>query len=326
MRPTHYQNSWALIVCALFVFTPPVEARSNRQAHIPNGAAFSCDSCHGRESLTIPHLTPFGRDVNANMVGGVVQWQNIWMLDSDGDGFSNGLELNDPNGQWRRGNPNPVGPISNPGVPNAGICGNGVLEDGEACEPPGTIACRDIGLGEGTVECRDCQWDTWNCGRCGDGILNPVREECDGQSFGEKTCADYGFLSGNLVCNERCRIESTSCDDEAPAVCGDGILSRGEQCDGDQFGEVDCARLNFLGGELLCTPDCKWNAERCIERNYEDDPFVPGEEPDPTMPVDPTNPQEPTSQPSDSTDASCATAGSTPSVLLALSALFLLRR
>lgn len=326
MRLNFCQSMGAIFVCSFIAYTPPLEARSNRQGHIPNGAAFSCDSCHGRESLTIPDLTPFGRDVNANMNSGVVQWQNIWMLDSDGDGFSNGLELNDPNGQWRRGNPNPVGPIANPGIANVGICGNGDLEDGEMCEPPGDVECSDLGLGQGMVECRDCQWDTWNCGRCGDGILNPIREECDGQSFGEKTCGDYGFMSGNLVCNDRCRIESTECDDEAPAVCGDGVLSRTEQCDGDQFGEVDCARLNFLGGELLCTSDCKWNAERCVERDYEDDPFLPGEEPDPTMPVDPTNPGSTPKGSAETPDSSCTTTGVTPAWLLVLAALFFARR
>lgn len=256
---------------AIFLSAAPslVEARSNRQGHIPNGGAFSCDSCHGLQSLEPEHLTPFGQDVLQNMDAGVVQWENIWMLDSDSDGYSNGLELNDPNGQWRRGQPNPVGPISNPGIPNVGICGDGVLEGEEICEGNELIQCGELGLGSGEVECKDCKWDTWYCGTCGDGIINPEKEECDGSSFGERTCADYNFRSGELTCSDRCRIETTECGDEAPAVCGDGVLSRGEQCDGDLFGEVDCARLNFLGGDLLCTADCKWNVERCIERDYD---------------------------------------------------------
>lgn len=191
------------------------------------------------------------------------------MLDSDGDGYTNGLELNDPNGQWRRGQPSPIGPISNPGVPNVGICGDGVLEGDEICESSELIQCSELGLGLGEVQCKDCKWDTWYCGSCGDGIINPEKEECDGSNFAGRGCDDYNFRSGQLTCSDRCRIQTTECADEAPAVCGDGVLSRGEQCDGELFGEVDCARLNFLGGDLLCTTDCKWNVERCVERTYD---------------------------------------------------------
>jgi hypothetical protein len=257
----------SLVLLLSLSFAGTAAARSNRMAHIPNGAEFSCDSCHGRASLQVADLTPFGRDVNRTMVSGVVQWQQIWNLDSDGDGFSNGLELGDPNGQWRRGDTNPVAPIANPGVPNGGICNNGVLEDGEECETGDTQACGN--LGAGTIVCQQCRWDSWGCGTCGDGFLNPLKEECDRDVFGTRTCADFGFLSGELTCNDRCRVEPTMCNDEAPAVCGDNVLSRGEQCDGDLFGEVDCARLNFAGGTLLCDA-CKWDASQCIPKAYED--------------------------------------------------------
>ena len=263
----------------LILFLPSIAlARSERQGHIPNGRSFSCDSCHGKASLQVRDLTPFGVDVNRNMSGGVVQWQNIWNLDSDGDGFSNGLELNDPNGTWRRGQADPAGPISNPGTVNAGICGNSVLEADEDCEELGTESCQSLGLGGGQLECRQCRWYTYFCGTCGDGVLNPLKEDCDQNEFNDISCASFGFRSGDLSCTSECKIDSSECNDEAPAVCGDALLSRGEQCDGDLFGTVDCARLNCASGTLKCTPECKWDASECIPKEY-----TPFERPDADM-------------------------------------------
>lgn len=250
-------------------------ARSERQGHIPNGSVFSCDSCHGKASLKPADLTPFGVDVNRNLSNGVVQWQNIWMLDSDSDGFSNGLELNDPTGVWLRGQPDPGGPVSNPGAPNQGICGNGVVEPDEDCETLGDHTCRSMGLGDGTLECRQCRWYTFFCGTCGDKVLNPLKEDCDFDQFGDNTCASFGFRAGDLSCTSDCKIDSSDCNDEAAAICGDGILSRDEQCDGDLFGTVDCARLNYAGGTLKCTAGCKWDATECIPKDY-----TPSERPD----------------------------------------------
>lgn len=257
------------LIPILLVLPSVAFARSERQGHIPNGRVFSCDSCHGKASLLVGDLTPFGVDVNRNLVNGVVQWQNIWGLDSDGDGFSNGLELNDPRGVWRRGQPNPGGPVANPGEPNDGICGNGVSEPGEDCEGDGTFACRDLGLGNGDGECRNCLHYTYFCGSCGDAILHTLREECDYDKFGDNTCQSFGFRQGSLRCTSDCKIDTSECNDEAPAVCGDGVLSRGEQCDGELFGTVDCARLNYAGGVLKCKPECKWDASACIPKEYE---------------------------------------------------------
>jgi hypothetical protein len=38
---------------------------------------------------------------------GTVIWANLYDLDSDNDGFSNGLELQDPDGVWSQGMANP---------------------------------------------------------------------------------------------------------------------------------------------------------------------------------------------------------------------------
>lgn len=273
----------------LLTAASPALARSNRVRQIPNGVDFTCDSCHGILSLSEQHLTPFGVDVNESLVVGNVNWSALWNLDSDGDGLSNGLELGDPSGTWRTGDVDPDAPTANPGVPNQGICGNGAAEPDEACDLDDLQgeSCLSLQFGEGTLMChRLCRWDTSACGFCGDGYLNPYTEECDIEAFAPGLgCADFGFLRGELRCDEDCKVDTSECTDEAPAVCGDGVISRGEFCDGENFGGVDCVRIAYAGGELLCTADCRWDASNCLladgtrvgdEQRAAEDPNDPG--------------------------------------------------
>ncbi|MBL8946854.1 MAG: hypothetical protein JNK45_27030, partial [Myxococcales bacterium] len=45
--------------------------------------------------------------------------------------------------------------------------------------------------------------------------------------------------------------------DGGPAVCGDGIISgEDEVCDGEEFGDLSCTSLGFMGGTLVCTAMC----------------------------------------------------------------------
>ncbi len=41
-----------------------------------------------------------------------------------------------------------------------------------------------------------------------------------------------------------------------PAVCGDGVRSVGETCDGEDFGEESCVTQGFGGGQLGCNATC----------------------------------------------------------------------
>jgi len=47
---------------------------------------------------------------------------------------------------------------------------------------------------------------------CGNGVIEGS-EECEGTNFKGKTCAQYGFNSGNLVCNN-CKISTSQCKNE----------------------------------------------------------------------------------------------------------------
>src|SRR5215211_1169198 len=71
---------------------------------IPNGAKYDCLSCHIAGSyvadtqmkLDFLHASPTKTWTIA-----------LAAIDSDGDGFTNGEELQDPTGAWAMGSPNP---------------------------------------------------------------------------------------------------------------------------------------------------------------------------------------------------------------------------
>ena len=50
---------------------------------------------------------------------------------------------------------------------------------------------------------------------------------------------------------------------EESAVCGDGILQEGEECDGLDFGGKTCESLGYEGGVLLCLSDCRLDTTWC---------------------------------------------------------------
>ena len=87
-------------VLAFLLLFHPLAARSFRLSpnFMPNGGAFSCSTCHG-SSMSIKNA--FGADVNSLVSRNGQQkfWDAVLAAkDSDGDGFSNGLELGDENG------------------------------------------------------------------------------------------------------------------------------------------------------------------------------------------------------------------------------------
>ncbi len=96
-------------------------ARPWRPGQIPNGSMNGCNNCHvdgnPRGSLTL-----FGEDVLPLVSEG--GFEEFWgadlaKSDADGDGLTNGEELQDPDGVWMSGNPDPGDPgkVSNPGDP-----------------------------------------------------------------------------------------------------------------------------------------------------------------------------------------------------------------
>jgi hypothetical protein len=66
---------------------------------VPNGGVFSCDTCHKEKKMYV--------DFENN---GLKWDETLAAKDSDGDGYSNGIELQDPYGKWREKQPDPKRP------------------------------------------------------------------------------------------------------------------------------------------------------------------------------------------------------------------------
>lgn len=116
---------------ALWLVPAAARATSGFETEIPNGNVLICRTCHPMTNP--PAYNAFGRDVQANLAGGRPSWAALWMLDSDQDGQTNGQELGDPCGVWRRGQvPGRTAEISAPG--NSGA--TSLTPDEPPCGPP----------------------------------------------------------------------------------------------------------------------------------------------------------------------------------------------
>ncbi len=95
--------------------------RSFRVSKTPHGSKYSCNTCHTSGGGT--PRNSFGLDVEARVTPN--GFENFWgpelaALDSDGDGFTNGEELQDPDGLWTEGAPLPGDQalVTHPGNPD----------------------------------------------------------------------------------------------------------------------------------------------------------------------------------------------------------------
>ena len=91
---------------------PEVRAHSRYVGEIPNGAVFTCLNCHVSAGGGSRNAFGLAFAANGDLWGTALAGQ-----DSDGDGWSNGAELLDPNGVWRPGQPDPGDSalVANPG-------------------------------------------------------------------------------------------------------------------------------------------------------------------------------------------------------------------
>lgn len=110
------------ILLAVVVLTSTVViSQSFRVTQIPNGGINSCQNCH-ISALGGGTRNSFGQAVENGFLNfqGNVQWgPQLAALDSDGDGFSNGVELQDPNGTWTGGSTGDPNKVTNPGDPSS---------------------------------------------------------------------------------------------------------------------------------------------------------------------------------------------------------------
>ena len=208
-----------LLGCA--VIPRPSLADTPHVQQVPNGPAFSCSLCHDAYP---PEEAPFGLDVAATMKGEDVDWSQLWAIDSDGDGFTNGQELGDPDGLWGIGDPHPGGVPSHPGQKDSYpiVCGDGVKVPEEAC---------DFGDAEPGDGCGvDCTVEPgWACDSGGCDTLCATLEE------GSEHCDDGNPCTlGICTPGKGCSAENLAagCDDgdacTSGETCGDGVCGGGD--------------------------------------------------------------------------------------------------
>lgn len=114
--------------------------------------------------------------------------------------------------------------------------------------------------------------------RCGDGVVDPhLNEDCEGPldrpicALGEASCR---------LCGRECRLV-----DGVPNVCGDGMVTADEQCDGTP--RLTCEGLGYDFGTSRCSPTtCQHDPTDCVRVTRCDagtagcDPLFPAPEPD----------------------------------------------
>lgn len=176
-------------------------------------------------------------------------------------------------------------------------CGDGKLStDREECEgnefAHDYINCTDWGYEyeSGKVSCKpNCHIDYSNCikrekpNTCGNNALD-AEEQCDGSLFADpydgtklnsSLCSDFSayFNDGTLKCNDNCTYDTSECVFHEPETpyCGDGILQKGEMCDGSNFlGGIShlCTDWDsrYIEGTVQCIK-CKPDFSLCIKDN-----------------------------------------------------------
>lgn len=237
MRLQKYIAVASLAVC----IASAAHARGYRIDQVPGGYALDCAMCHFLDRFT--RLTVMGLDTREHLLfredyppevadrifigdQGNVDWATLALIDSDGDGYTNGEELGDPAGLFMPDDPQPDFPFTRPDLPDDFPCGSGTIEGPEQCDVDafGGLRCADFGWPGGRLTCRDdCTIDLRRCNTCGDGVVDPG-EICDGPPPVEAVCPD-GTV-GAPACVD-CGVDLSGCRPPAPDAGLDASVADG---------------------------------------------------------------------------------------------------
>ncbi|HLD20974.1 MAG TPA: hypothetical protein VJB64_02675 [Patescibacteria group bacterium] len=130
----------------------------------------------------------------------------------------------------------------------SGCCGDGSIDDGESCDDSNLTSgdgCSSICLNEGSRSVG---------ATCGDGVqdwaANTGGEDCDD-----------GNRASNDACSSNCLLEGSTSEEDVYAVCGDGTVDDGEDCDpGDWEAEGDgCSSSCLYEGTSTCPTSISTN-------------------------------------------------------------------
>jgi hypothetical protein len=175
-------------------------------------------------------------------------------------------------------------------------CGDGTIDPGENCEGSnwGPIAsCSDFDDYTGGIlscnppnpnplalpfnETQECMFNTTLCtggnsgGKCGDGIINAIDEECDGNNWGPiMGCQDFdSWTGGKLSCNDVCNFDTTNCNDQnicpitdhvelsEPAFAGTPITARVYGWSDSDFDSTPKFRFQWYKNSVLINTSIK---------------------------------------------------------------------
>lgn len=151
------------------------------------------------------------------------------------------------------------------------LCGNGLVQSSEACDPAYSLGCDPDGplgpirpgYGESCFECSEaCTLYSVDGPYCGDSFIDSAFGElCDGNS--EACTTAQGYL-GTRPCLS-CTSFGTCTSD---LFCGDGVRNGPEACDGSDLNGQSCISLGFTGGTLGCLAGCGgFDTSQCTTGN-----------------------------------------------------------
>lgn len=110
-----------------------------------------------------------------------------------------------------------------------GYCGDGVVQESEACEAD--TACQNSDGTSGVMKCEDCQLvgscepETETESDCGNGVVEET-EACDRSDDNGIVCTPVYPQKSCTYCSGDCKNVITR-----DVVCGNGLIDAGEQCD-----------------------------------------------------------------------------------------------
>jgi len=212
-------------------------ARAFYPDQTPNYPSFGCLTCHNNSSggggcASPPCLIQFGIDFANNGHA----W-NYWLaiMDSDGDGFTNGREVLDYYGSWRPGNanPGPNGYATYPGyytsaMSECTINANGGYVGYNACAS--VASCSEANGAYPGYSCT-CPGGYTAAGSPSGSVCNDIDECSPSNPCGVGGCTNY---AGGFTCN-----------------CPSGYAFNGATCAQDA-----CSRnVDNCGSGTVCNPD-----------------------------------------------------------------------
>ncbi|NOQ55671.1 MAG: S8 family serine peptidase [Nanohaloarchaea archaeon] len=132
----------------------------------------------------------------------------------------------------------------------------------------GTVPCTSDNYGAGLVDAYGAiNYFIPSEPVCGNDVVNPEYEVCDGTDLAYATCMTQGFDAGDLSCSSDClAFDTSNCFNY---VCGNGIIEGAEECDSLNLGGATCVTQGFDVGDLFCLSDCTFDTSNCIQTEPE---------------------------------------------------------